>query len=60
MAGSFGRGRGASATPASATVHEVAVKMLARRALSPQELKDRRYNKYRRMGAYVESGGSMS
>jgi acetyl-CoA carboxylase carboxyl transferase subunit alpha len=28
--------------------------------LSPQQLKDQRYDKYRRMGAYVESGGSMS
>ncbi len=25
--------------------------------LSPQELKDRRYQKYRRMGAFIESGG---
>ena len=25
--------------------------------LSPRELKDQRYNKYRRMGAFVESGG---
>jgi acetyl-CoA carboxylase carboxyl transferase subunit alpha len=27
------------------------------RKLSPRELKDQRYNKYRRMGAFVESGG---
>ncbi len=42
MAGSFGRTRiGGASPPPGASVHEVALKMLARRALSPQELKQR-------------------